>query len=117
MSPPPWRSARPRPARAAAGRVRRGGYRCCTSARDREQRRCSARLRASPSALEQRGILHRRVLAAHRIGDRLFEAAHAFPLRGGPGPAVAAAPRDPPVGFPTVIVWGAGLGPELAAGA
>ena len=52
-----------------------------------------------------------------RIGDRVLENAHAFPLRGRADLPVAADLVDAPVDFEPVVVGIAELDRELAAGA
>jgi hypothetical protein len=61
------------------------------------------------SAFEQRGVVQRRVLSAHRISERVFEAARALPLGSRADSTVAADLVDAPIDFEPVVVWVAKL--------
>src|SRR5205823_6338124 len=72
--------------------------------------------RKSPSPLERRRVEQRRILAAHRIDDRILDRTHALPFGGWPGRAVAADLIDPPIDFETVPIGVAEFDRDLAAG-
>ena len=61
--------------------------------------------------------MQRGVLTAHRIGDRLVEAAHPLPFVARPRLFVAADLVDPPIDLKAVIVGIAEFDGQLAAGA
>src|SRR5277367_4303639 len=71
----------------------------------------------SRSAFDQRGVVQGRVLATHRIGQRVFEAARPLPLGGRANLSVAADLVDAPIDFEPVIVRVAEFDRELATGA
>src|SRR5277367_5161904 len=80
------------------------------------------RPRAAPaainrSAFEQRGVMQGRVLAPHRIGERVFEAARTLPLGGRADSTIAADLVDAPIDFEPMIVGVAEFDSKLAAGA
>ena len=81
------------------------------------------RPRAAPAVInrsafvEQRGVMQGRVLAPHRIVERVFEAARPLPLGGRADSTIAADLVDAPIDFEPMIVGVAEFDRKLAAGA
>src|SRR6516164_11843084 len=71
----------------------------------------------SLSIFEQRRVVQAGVLAAHRVGDRVFEAAGALPLARRAHVTVAADLIDAPVDLKPMIVRIAEFDGDLTAGA
>src|SRR5207247_2653124 len=69
------------------------------------------------SALDRRGIVQARILAAHRISDGVLQAAGTFPFAWRPDLAIAADLVDSPIDLQPVIVEIAKFDGYLAAGA